>query len=73
MTGDVADAGGQVQRLALARAIAADAQILLADDVSSVLDAATGSTARSRPWGRGPSLPRRGGTSRDSGDQCRGQ
>jgi ATP-binding cassette subfamily B protein len=33
--------GGQVQRLALARGLAADAQLLLADDVSSALDAAT--------------------------------
>lgn len=33
--------GGQVQRLALARALAADAQLVLADDVSSALDART--------------------------------
>ncbi|WP_243057314.1 ABC transporter ATP-binding protein [Nocardioides sp. SR21] len=33
--------GGQVQRLALARGLACDAELLLADDVSSALDAAT--------------------------------
>ncbi len=33
--------GGQVQRLALARALACDAELLLADDVSSALDAST--------------------------------
>jgi ABC-type transport system involved in cytochrome bd biosynthesis fused ATPase/permease subunit len=33
--------GGQVQRLALARALACDAELVLADDVSSALDSAT--------------------------------
>jgi ABC-type transport system involved in cytochrome bd biosynthesis fused ATPase/permease subunit len=33
--------GGQVQRLALSRALACDAELLLADDVSSALDSAT--------------------------------
>lgn len=33
--------GGQIQRLAFARALAADAELVLADDVSSALDART--------------------------------
>lgn len=33
--------GGQVQRLALARALAADTELLVADDISSALDATT--------------------------------
>nr|WP_293767535.1 ATP-binding cassette domain-containing protein [Sporichthya sp.] len=33
--------GGQVQRLAFARALAADAELVLADDASSALDART--------------------------------
>ncbi len=33
--------GGQVQRLALARGLACESELLLADDVSSALDAAT--------------------------------
>ena len=33
--------GGQVQRLALARALAAETELVLADDVSSALDATT--------------------------------
>jgi len=33
--------GGQVQRLALARVLATDAELVLADDISSALDART--------------------------------
>ena len=47
--------GGQVQRLALARGLACDAELLLADDVSSALDAAT----EIELW---TALPQRGAT-----------
>lgn len=45
--------GGQVQRLALARGLAAEAELLLADDVSSALDAATEVELWSALRGRG--------------------
>ncbi|CAN5128200.1 ATP-binding cassette domain-containing protein [soil metagenome] len=48
--------GGQVQRLALARALAADAELLLADDVSSALDAATEVELWSALRGRGATV-----------------
>ena len=48
--------GGQVQRLALARGLAADAELLLADDVSSALDAATEVELWSALRGRGATV-----------------